>query len=293
MTVLCGMLITATSCSNDDKGAAPTDIDSQSITYEAKPGAVKLHWDIPSNANYKYIKVTYTLPENGKKCLRLASVHADTVLIDNLLKRYGEIEFKLQPFTKEGVGGKIHTIKAEAAAANKVIKIVSVEKIKITPAEVWTDSEQKGDGSLAELVDGKNNTYFHMKWGGATPFPHYIVMDMKELTSAVRFSYLCRDHGNRDNPKTINVLGSDNFDGENFDPAAFNAESVELLDNLPDTKAASYESSTIVFPKPTRYIWFEVKASTSGKNWVALAEMTVSKVIREIYNPETGETTQF
>ena len=75
-----------TACSDDESYPTPTALDASTLSYEAKAGAVKLKWKIPENANYKYIKVTYTLPESGKECLRLASVYSDTILVDNLLK---------------------------------------------------------------------------------------------------------------------------------------------------------------------------------------------------------------
>lgn len=61
-----------TACSDDESYPTPTALDASTLSYEAKAGAVKLKWKIPENANYKYIKVTYTLPESGKECLRLA-----------------------------------------------------------------------------------------------------------------------------------------------------------------------------------------------------------------------------
>ena len=59
-----------TACSDDESYPTPTALDASTLSYEAKAGAVKLKWKIPENANYKYIKVTYTLPESGKECLR-------------------------------------------------------------------------------------------------------------------------------------------------------------------------------------------------------------------------------
>ena len=51
-----------TACSDDESYPTPTALDASTLSYEAKAGAVKLKWKIPENANYKYIKVTYTLP---------------------------------------------------------------------------------------------------------------------------------------------------------------------------------------------------------------------------------------
>ena len=101
-------------------------MDASTLSYEAKAGAVKLKWKIPENANYKYIKVTYTLPESGKECLRLASVYSDTILVDNLLKRYGDIVFTLQPCSADGNGGEICSITAQAAAASSLLTKISI-----------------------------------------------------------------------------------------------------------------------------------------------------------------------
>ena len=53
-----------TACSDDESYPTPTALDASTLSYEAKAGAVKLKWKIPENANYKYIKVTYTLRIN-------------------------------------------------------------------------------------------------------------------------------------------------------------------------------------------------------------------------------------
>ena len=73
-----------TACSDDESYPTPTALDASTLSYEAKAGAVKLKWKIPENANYKYIKVTYTLPESGKECLRLASGRIQPVLFFQL-----------------------------------------------------------------------------------------------------------------------------------------------------------------------------------------------------------------
>ena len=69
-----------TACSDDESYPTPTALDASTLSYEAKAGAVKLKWKIPENANYKYIKVTYTLPESGNSiflnailCLKVTS----------------------------------------------------------------------------------------------------------------------------------------------------------------------------------------------------------------------------
>lgn len=161
-----------TACSDDESYPTPTALDASTLSYEAKAGAVKLKWKIPENANYKYIKVTYTLPESGKECLRLASVYSDTILVDNLLKRYGDIVFTLQPCSADGNGGEICSITAQAAAANKQTVTISKD-FKITgEGDAWTDAQETSEGPLKNLFDGStaSDNYFHMSWSASTPF---------------------------------------------------------------------------------------------------------------------------
>ena len=107
--------------------------------------------------------------------------------------------------------------------------------------------------------------------------------------STFLFSYVCRDNNNKDNPKEMDILGSNTFDGKNYDESQTTL--LASLSNLPNTKAASYESDIIKAGASYRYLWFKVKSSTSGSNWIALAELGLSKVIVKTYDPETGETT--
>ena len=92
-------LVGFASCSKDG-GVAPVALNPASIYAEAVEGQVILHWDIPSNADYKYVQVNYTLPENEynkepKECLRTASIYADQMVIDGLLARYGAIDYTI------------------------------------------------------------------------------------------------------------------------------------------------------------------------------------------------------
>lgn len=296
ISALLGMLSMAfiTSCSDKEGSVDLTGIDQASITYQAKPGAVKLKWEIPGNANYDYLKVTYNIPGEDKQRMRLASVYSDTMLVDNLLKRYGDILFTICPCDKAGNEGTPVTITAQAEAAQIVTK---TERTKVTIASnrVWGDNPESSEGSLANLVDGNTTTYYHMSWSASTAFPHYIVLDMG--TSPVtnfQIEYTCRDHANKDNPGEMDILVSDDFQ----DSAEYykNETGTRLVHSfpsgeLPSGKGAVFTSNSLKADAPFRYLWMKVKSSTSGQDWVALAEITVYKIKGSIYDPETGETT--
>lgn len=283
-------LINMTGCSDDEKYPMPTNIDQNSISAEPRPGAIKLKWTVPNDSNYYYVKVTYSLPE--KECVRLASVNSDTILIDNLLAKYGDIKFTLQPCNREGKGSQSCSITAKALPALKQIKIGKKENVTLSANQLYTDNQETLEGPIANLLDGNNDSFFHMSWSNPTPFPHYIVVDLGESNSlsAFSFSYICRNNNNLDNPKEMDILGSNTFDGNNYDDG--DATLLAELSNLPNTKAASYQSDVIMSGKSYRYIWFKVKSSVSGQKWIALAELGLSKVTVITYDPETGETTE-
>ena len=71
-----------------------------------------------------------------------------------------------------------------------------------------------------------------------------------------------------------------------FRPYSPSATQLTVLSGLPDSKAASYESPHIISATPFRYLWLRVDSSTSGSNWVALAELSVTEVLTVISDPE-------
>ena len=166
-------LINMIGCSSDEKYPMPTSIDQNSLSAEAKAGAIKLKWTVPADSNYYYVKVTYTLPEDGKKCMRLASVNSDTMLVDNLLHRYGDINFTLQPCNRAGEASQSCSIMAQALPALKQIK-TDRNPITLSAKQLYTDDQESSEGPIANLVDGRNDTYFHMSWSSPTPFPHLL-----------------------------------------------------------------------------------------------------------------------
>jgi hypothetical protein len=286
-------------CSDEDKGFAPTPIDPTTFTAEARTGGVKLSWKTPEGANYKYVKVTYTLrdtvlhelPPEGKACMRMASVYSDTILIDDLYKRYGVIDFELRPMTAKGYEGESHIVKGQSNPVPPIVKVVGDPiKLALTVGQLKADNPDSSEGSFANLIDGKTDTFWHMDWHSPTPFPHYIVVDLIDETKAAQFSYVCRNHSNKDNPKTINVYGSEAFDGTTFDPQHYNAEKLNTMNNLADGQAAKVDSPALVGTRTFRYLWLEVTASTTGNSYVALAELVVSRIKTATFNPETGET---
>lgn len=291
LIAICG-LSGLSSCSKENS-TVPVSLDQNSLSYVARPGAVKLMWNIPDKADYKYIKITYSLPGDTQERMKLASVYTDTLLVNNLLQKYGDITFKLQTVSSDGGLGNICSISAKALPATKTTTVEKLD-VSLTPDKdhVWSDDPESSEGPIANLVDGNTGNYFHMSWSDSKPFPHYIVMDLGTTVNGLQFNYTCRNNNNKDNPKDMDILVSDSFENT---PAYYTAETgttkIASFTSLPSDKAASYTSSGIISSKPFRYVWFKILSATSGSDWVALAEMSVYKVRVTTYDPETGETT--
>ena len=289
-----------TACSESDGDyPTPTSLVQETIKVIPDEGKITLTWEVPADATYYYIKIQYTLPESGKLCTRLASLHNNTITIDNLLARFGDIEFTLQSFSKDGQGGEICKVTGKAESAPKTVVINGKqEMIPLTVNQLAVNSLQVGDGALADLVDGDKTTYYHGNWSSPTPLPHYIVVDLKREVYAFSFFYATRNNGNKSNPKDMEIWGSKNFPGTmggqsdtGFDTTEADATLLATLTGLPDTQAAEYTSAPIKGTQSFRYVWFKITDITNGKAFIALSELTITDHKTSTYDPETGITT--
>lgn len=282
-------------CQKDDLGPLPVNIDASSLATESREGAVKISWKIPEAANYEYIRVTYQHPGTGKEHRRLASVYADHIVIDNLLKRYGPIAFKLVPLTAWGREGEVRTVTAEALALPKITKIVTQSKKQMTvdPTQIWASNPQNDqEGRVANLVDNDYNTILHFSWSSPKPFPHYIVMKMPDPVETVSFFLKNRTHANNNNrPKSMNLWVSAAFDGKTFHPADFSAHKVAEFRGMPQGSGTEIVSPGYILPSEMQYVWFEVIEPHGNQQWFSVAEIKLYRYKVEVYDPETGETT--
>lgn len=267
---------------SEDEGPAPTVIEGTSITTVSKPGQVILHWTIPTDPNYYYVKVKYNVPGKGE-CVRMASAYADSLLVDDLYAKYGSIDFTVTTVTRQGAESAPYTVSAQAGRVPATTTTTETP-IELAASGLWTDAQEASEGPIANLVDGSVTTYFHMTWNGATPFPHYIVVDMgEEVSDIIALQYITRDNANGDNPDQITFFGSNEFNRSLNDLSK--ADQITVWSALPGTRAVSVKKE-IELPNAYRYLWLRVDSSTSGSKWVALAELSIAKVHRTVVDPE-------
>lgn len=273
-----------TACSDDDKTVPGSIFDQGSVTSVAKPGEVVFHWTKPTDPDYYYVKVKYDDPQRGE-VVKNASAYADSIAIDGLYAKYGALNYQFSFVSRDGGETAPFTVSAQAGAVAPTVKDAGLgDAITLTGDDLWTDDQESSEGPIKNLVDGNTSTYFHMSWSDPSPFPHYIVVDLKKEVYGVTFSYICRNQANKDNPKQIAAFGSEEFGQSTSDLAK--AFQLEVMSGLPSDQAASYESPHIISSKPFRYLWLRIDSSTSGSNWIALAELSVTEVKTSVYDPE-------
>lgn len=288
--LLAGTLALASSCKKEDLGPRPTDLDRSTVTATPAEGSILLNWRIPENVSYQYVRVTYTHPETKQLVTKLASSYSDSLRVDNLLARYGEIQFTLQPFTKQGAEGTAIQIAATAKAKPRVEQITPT-KLSITDANVFVSHPEATEGPKAGLVDEDDNSFYHENWHAPlAPMPHYIVYKLPKAVKNFSFYMKGRNNAGRLNPEEMDIYVSDSFDGI-FDPEANKAVLAKELTGLPTGQAAAYTSPNIRMDKAYNYVWFKIKKVYNDRLFAAIAALHVSELSISIYDPETGKTT--
>lgn len=279
-------ILILSSCNKEESSLPlPTSLNPETIKAESRPGAIMFKWNIPENADYYYVSVNYKLPDQNNTFTRLASIYTDTLLIDGLLNRYGNLDFTFQTFNKDFKGGESFNIKAQAGKAPKTLTLTGEDyNLKLLPEQVFTDNIDPTT-SIADMLDGNISTAFVSDWQSPGPMPRYVVIDLKKDVQAFGFSYTTRKHENRDHPKVINVYASKSFDGV-FDPS--NATLIKTISTgLPEGSAEIYNSpSLIINGDPCSIIWLEIVETVSNNLWVSLSEISVKEYGTIVIDPE-------
>ena len=118
MTIcLIGGLAMLWSCS-DDKDSYPVPSDIENLKATPAPGQITLSWTNPADENLYYVQIEYTIGATGKSYRKQVSQYANELVIDNLLQKYGEINFTVQAFNRGNTAGPSHQITAQAEKAN-------------------------------------------------------------------------------------------------------------------------------------------------------------------------------
>ena len=121
-----------------------------------------------------------------------------------------------------------------------------------------TNANEPLEGSLDNLIDTSDDTYFHSAWSWDVNAVHYLKVDMGEGKSLKEFTFTYKTTKGLF-PKVINVYGS-NDDSQGELLHTFTKDN----DGLPTAVGSSWTSSVISSEAAYRYIRFEVTESDGG-----------------------------
>lgn len=283
--LLLGGVFGLSSCSEKENSTLlPSDIEN--IQAKEAPGSITLSWDMPQDESLKYVEICYAIKDKGKNYRKQVSKYADSFLVSDLLKKYGVIDFTLQAFNVDNLGGKIHRISAQAEKALPTFG--APEKIVLKAASMYTNAPFP-TRPLGDLVDGNISTFFHSQWSTLVSLPHFIVIDLGESLNAFSFKSVNTNRAADSSWKTVEVYGSESYNSdEYFDGIQFvNGDVVDLseakltplgvFNEMSGEVSASYSSTIISTDTSVRWLWFKVTETTKQTPYFALAELEIFK----------------
>lgn len=138
-------------------------------------------------------------------------------------------------------------------------------KVSLTEDMISIFPDPTNEGSIAEMIDGNEETYYHSNWSGVAPMPHWIQIALPNEATAVSIGYQVRHSNNNGAPQQYTLIGS--MDGTNFSKIA------TVTEGLPTATRAKYTSPVFV-GKPFKYLRVQVDQSPSGS--FAFAEFWMS-----------------
>lgn len=199
---------------------------------------------------------------NDKESVKEATIEVDRTGLD-----YGNyvLPVRLSSCTKPQFA--IDADKSTSLYAISYVPDASkLSKVALTENMIGIFPDPTNEGSIAEMIDGKEDTYYHSNWSGVAPLPHWIQVTLPKECTAVSIGYQIRHNNNNGAPQQYTLAGS--MDGVNFSKIA------TVTDDLPTEKSEKYTSPVFV-GKPFKYLRVLVEKTPNGNSF-AFAEFSMS-----------------
>lgn len=127
--------------------------------------------------------------------------------------------------------------------------------VALTAGMLSSNAVEPSEGSLANLLDGNVETYFHSAWSVSVGATHYVQVDLPAESTALKFNYTTRSSNGSAAPAEVIVSGS--ADGVTYSTIG------KLKEGLPTGAAQSYVSPVLV-GKPFKHLRFTVPVNATG-----------------------------
>ena len=253
----------------------PSNIES--IIADSLPGQILLKWDVPADSNYFLLKVNYYDFLTEKEVYEVASVFADSMLIDNTRAKFGEYEFTFQTFNRDNQAGEPTTIMAKSGKA-PATQTITTDKIELIYDQLSTNNQEPSEGPIENLIDGDSGSFFHTRWSSPQiPMPQYIQIDLQEPIANFQF-YFQNRAWSQVGAEILEVQIS--TDGESW-------ETLETISaGLPSGGGVEYTSKIFQPDHEFSYFRYTVVQTYGSKNYFNMAEFELYSVIIDTYDPE-------
>ncbi len=148
----------------------------------------------------------------------------------------------------------------EEAAATIQTWVTTIQAAKglVQDASKYTSNAvQQGEGSIAALLDGTYETYFHSCWSNGPAEDHYLQAELPEATQKFQFYYKKRHNNNNNRPTSIVISASN--DGATF------TDVTTINSGLPtDASVLDYVSDVIDLGSAYKYVRFTITGTNNG-----------------------------
>lgn len=292
--ILAGSLIFSmglTSCNEEEPSVQPTaDLASMNFSHEPGEGEITIKWTVPAeNPGFMYMTMVYTDPRDNVTRTKTISPYTQEVVIPNTRARYGDVySFTFTPYSETDTPGTSFTL--DKCSSLPAPATTTVEKVKLSLAELWTNAQEPSEGPLANLTNGNTSDFFHSMWsnsGGPEAY-HYVDIDLGEEVTRLEIHTWNRSTGAANIPIDVKLYKLSQLKDESID-----MENGYFYSYRHPSQAISAECS-VMYPaqeddemqEAVRYLRYYAKSTT--KFW-HMAEMEISKVIIHTYDPETDE----
>lgn len=168
------------------------------------------------------------------------------IIVSNLEQVTGQIGVRI-----ESVIGKDFGFSPEASTVT-----CSLEPYPLTVGMLSSNAIEPSEGSLANLLDGNVDSYFHSAWSVAVSGAHHLQVNLPENVKRFGFSYTNRSNNGNAAMAWFTVYGGDNL---------------ELIksyswdnDGLPGGAAAKYTSGILTSETPINTVRFECNGNWTG-----------------------------
>lgn len=269
-------------CDDSIKGlegeVACTDITDLSAT--SGEGQIMLEWNYPEGENtIRYLEVRYFDPAKMTDVKKTVSVYADSILIADTRKKYGEYVFQVQPFSESCSPGNIHEIRAESLAAPVVYEFSSTE-MNLTANDIYVEGIR--DSEPQNLLDGDTETFVNTDYSQPAGTVFWIDFTLPKEQEFLKFSYINRNHSAASFPSEIECYVKAN---ENDEWTLIKTLTTEN-DALPTDPLGRFTSSEYQAPFEFNYFRFRVPRTHTGNPNFSLAEFRVFDVSYTFVDPE-------